>query len=160
MKRIVMSLVVALVVPAAAVLTSGCSAAQKQELEAEKAKIKAERDANFRDRQWNDGVRQVNWGLRQLDKFDQKLAEAEPESAVRHLRKASGHFAKAMTHFEKAEVGREKQGAIDDINAGNEALVKAYTDLEEDKVDAAQGQLDKANEHFLRADQTLAAAAG
>ena len=53
------------------------------------------------------------------------------------------------------KVGRERQGAIDDINAGNEALDQAYKDFGEGKVDMAQSQLDKANEDFARAASKL-----
>jgi len=141
--------VIAGVAAAAAMLTTGCSPEQREE-------IKAERDVAFVDRQWDDGVREAEKGFDQLDAFDRDLAEAEPDFALNHLKKSAEHFDKARTHFAKAEVGREKQGAIDDINAGYDALDKAIGDLEEGKVDSAQAHLDKAYEHFTRADQTLA----
>ena len=136
--------VMALVLGAATVLTAGCSEAEREE-------IKAERDEAFTEREWDEGVRQVDLGLEQLNTFDQKLAEAEPESAKRHLKKTAEHFSKALTHFEKAEVGRERQGAIDDINAGNEALDKAYKDFDEGKIDMAQSHYDKAIISFQNA---------
>ena len=142
------TVVMALVLGAATVLTAGCSEAEREE-------IKTERDEAFAERQWDDGVREVNKGLEQLDLFDERLAEAEPESAKRHLEKTSGHFKKALTHFEKAEVGRERQGAIDDLNTGDKALDKAYEDFVAGNIDAAQSQLDKANEHFARAASKL-----
>ena len=148
MKSKMTSVVMALLLGAATVLSAGCS-------EAERDEIKAERDEAFTEREWDEGVRQVNLGLEQLNAFDQRLAEAEPESAKRHLKKTAEHFSKALTHFEKAEVGRERQGAIDDINAGNKALDKAYNEFDEGKVDMAQTQLDKANEDFTRAASKL-----
>lgn len=141
-------IVTAVVVATLMILSPGCT-------QEERDKIKAERDEDFAERQWNDGVREVNKGLEQLDLFDERLAEAEPESAKRHLEKTSGHFKKALTHFEKAEVGRERQGAIDDLNTGDKALDKAYEDFVAGNIDAAQSQLDKANEHFARAASKL-----
>jgi exonuclease VII small subunit len=140
--------VMAALFAATMILTSGCSEPEREE-------IKAERDEAFAERQWEDGVREVNKGLEQLDAFDQKLAEAEPESAKRHLKKTAEHFNKALTHFEKAEVGRERQGAIDDLNAGSDALDKAYKDFEEGEVESAQSHLDRANELFAKAAETL-----
>ena len=140
--------VMALVLGAAMFLTAGCSEAEREE-------IKAERDEAFTEREWDEGVRQVNMGLEQLNAFDQRLAEAEPESAKRHLKKTAEHFSKALTHFEKAEVGRERQGAIDYINAGSDALDKAYKDFDEGKIESAQSQLDKANADFARAASKL-----
>ena len=141
-------IVTAAVVATLMILSSGCT-------QEEREKIEAERDEAFAERQWDDGVREVNKGLEQLDLFDERLAEAEPESAKRHLEKTSGHFKKALTHFEKAEVGRERQGAIDDLNTGDKALDKAYEDFVAGNIDAAQSQLDKANEHFARAASKL-----
>jgi len=141
-------IVTAAVVATLMIFSSGCTQEEREE-------IKAERDEAFAERQWDDGVREVNKGLEQLDLFDERLAEAEPESAKRHLEKTSGHFKKALTHFEKAEVGRERQGAIDDLNTGDKALDKAYEDFVAGNIDAAQSQLDKANEHFARAASKL-----
>ena len=141
-------IVTAAVVATLMIFSSGCT-------QEERGEIKAERDEAFAERQWDDGVREVNKGLEQLDLFDERLAEAEPESAKRHLEKTSGHFKKALTHFEKAEVGRERQGAIDDLNTGDKALDKAYEDFVAGNIDAAQSQLDKANEHFARAASKL-----
>jgi len=62
---------------------------------------------------------------------------------------------KGLTHFEKAEIGRERQGAIDDLSTGDKALDKAYEDYLAGNIDAAQSQLDKANEHFARAASKL-----
>ena len=140
--------VMAALFAATMILTSGCSDAEREE-------IKADKDEAFAERQWGDGVREVNMGLEQLDTFEYRLAEAEPESARRHLKKTAEHFSKALTHFEKAEVGRERQGAINDLNAGSDALDKAYIDFEEGNVESAQVQLDKAHELFAKAAETL-----
>ena len=115
----------------------------------------AEKDAKFAEKQWNKGVQAVEKGYQQLDAFDESLFESKPDSAGKHLKKAAKQFDKALTCFEKAEVGRENQGAIDDVNHGYDALGKALNDLEKGDVDSARRQLDKANEHFDRAAETL-----
>ena len=148
MRGKMMFVVIAVVVAGTTILTSGCS-------EAEREKIKAETDAAFTEREWDEAVRQVNLGLEQLDAFDVRLAEAEPESAKRHLEKMAKHFNKARTHLEKAEVGRDRQGAVDNINSRTDALNKAYQDFEEGKIDSAQLRLDRANELFAKAAETL-----
>lgn len=148
MKRITMTCAAIAGILAMMTLAVACSPEQREE-------IKADRDAAFVDRQWDDGVNQAEKGFEQLDAFDRNLAEADADGALRHLKKSAEHFDKARTHFAKAEVGREKQGAIDDINTGYDALDKAIADLESGNVDAAQRQLDKAYDHFAKADQTL-----
>ena len=115
----------------------------------------AQKDAKFAGKQWSKAVSQFEKGVDQLDAFDESLFQSKPDSARKHLKKAAKCFDKARTHFAKAEVGREKQGAIDDINHGYDALDKAIADFEQGNVDAAQRQLDKAYDHFAKAKQTL-----
>lgn len=159
MKSIQSFVVIGAATAVALFLLIGCSQEQqaeiKQEAETIKQEVKVERDAAFQERQWDDGVYQAEKGLEQLDAFDRNLAEADPDGALKHLKKSAEHFDKARTHFAKAEVGREKQGAIDDINHGYDALDKAIADLEAGNVDSAQRQLDKAYDHFAQANQTL-----
>jgi len=152
------------VVPAVAIALSltlgfGCSKSERQEVKAEHEVKKEEkqmnRDAEFRDKEWDEAVNYANKGYEHLDEFDKKLNEMEPRRAKRHLEKAAKDFSEALTHLEKSEVGKGRQGAIKDLNSGVDALNKAYKELDEGKVDAAQLHFDKANGHFAKAEATL-----
>lgn len=148
MKRLKAIFVVVSVVAVAMVPASGFSASDDETRQAEK-------DQEFREKQWNDGVSEIDNGLDQLDAFDESILEDKPKSARKHLTKVLNHFEKALTHFEKAEVGKEHQGAIDDIDAGVKAINKALDDIDDGNMDAAQSQLDKANSHFNQAAEAL-----
>lgn len=137
MKRTIRLIVPVLVISMALLLTSGGIVAADDEKWAEKEYDKAVKDANH--------------GFDQLDKVDKKLSEAEPKKAITHFDKALDDFEHALTHLAKADVGKEHQGAIDDLNSGVDALNKALKNLENGNIDDAQKHYEKANEYFERA---------
>jgi len=154
----------------AVVLASGCSKEKREEIHteheyrreekaeahAEKQAVKAvEKDAEYRDEEWNEAVKYANKGYEQLGDYDKKLSEMKPRRAKLHLERARKDFSDALTHLAKSEVGEGRQDAIDDLNAGVDSLNKAYKELDEGRVDAAQLHYDKANKHFAEAADIL-----
>ena len=109
------------------------------------------REERFENRQWNDAVRDMKRAYNQISDFDWKVEIGEPSSAVRHLRKALKEFDSAMTHVDKAEVGRDQQGAVDDVNRGIKQLTDAVTALDGGNLDSAQRHYDKAAGSFQKA---------
>ena len=159
MKRWIQFVLPAVVIGVALLLASGCSKAERQEAkaeyQAEEEVAKVERDLDYRDEEWNEAVRYANKGYDQLDKFDTKVFKDEPERAKLHLEKASKDFSDALTHLAKSEVGENRQGAVNDLNAGVDALDKAYQEMDEGRIDSAQSHYDKAVEYFNKAADIL-----
>lgn len=159
MKRSIKFFLPAATIAVALMLASGCSKAERQEAQAEhqveKEETKIDRDADYTDREWNEGVKYANKGYDEMGDFDTKFFKDEPERAKLHLEKASKDFSDALTHFAKSEVGKDRQGAINDLNSGVDALDKAYKELDEGRVDSAQSHYDKANEYFAKAADIL-----
>ena len=87
--------------------------------------------------------------------LDENLSEMEPRRAKRHLDKAVKNFRDALAHLEKSEVGKPRQSAIGGLSSGVEKLDKAYAELDEGRVDAAQKQLDMASRPLAKAEKTL-----
>lgn len=153
-----------IVAPAAAialmlVMGLGCSKAEQQEAKAEGA-VKEEQkkstdEAGFRDDEWNDAVKSAQRGYEQLAALDEQLSEMEPRRAKRHLDKAAKNFRDALAHLEKSEVGKARQSAIGGLSSGVDKLDKAYAELDEGRVDAAQLHFDKASGPLARAEKTL-----
>jgi nitrogen fixation/metabolism regulation signal transduction histidine kinase len=159
-----MKLRIKFVVPAVAVslavmLGSGCSKTERQEIKAEhevkKEQKEVTRDENYRDKEWNEAVKYANKGYAQLADFDKKVDKMEPKRAKRHLEKASKDFSEALTHLAKSEVGKDRESAINYLNSGSDALDKAYKELDEGRVDAAQLHFDEANGDFDKANAIL-----
>jgi len=149
----------AVAVALALVVGFGCSKAERQEIKAQHEVDKEEaeivRDAEYRVDQWDEAVRYANKGYDQLDEFDTKYFKDEPRRARMHLEKAAKDFRDALTHFAKCEVGEDRQGAVNDLNAGVDALDKAYKEFDEGRVDAAQSHYDTACEYFAKAETIL-----
>jgi len=170
MKHSIKLLVPLVAISFAVGLASACSKTERQELKAEheekneeKAEVKAEKkeekaiekDADYRDKEWNEAVKYANKGYEQLGDYDKKLNEMKPRRAKLHLERARKNFSDALTHLAKSEVGKARQGAIDDLNSGVDELNKAYKELDEGRVDAAQLHYDEANKHFAEAADIL-----
>ena len=134
MKRQIKFVVPAVAITLTVMLGFGCSKSERQEVKAEhevkKEQKEITRDADYRDKEWNEAVTYANKGYEQLDEFDKKLSEMEPRGAKRHLEKAAKDFSNALTHLEKSEVGKAREGAINDLNSGVDALNKAYKELD------------------------------
>ena len=163
-------LVSAVAISFAVTLGAGCSKTERQEMKAEheekkeeKAEAKAEKqqekavekDAAYRDEEWNEAVKYANKGYEQLGDYDKKLNEMKPRRAKLPLEKASKDFSDALTHLAKSEVGEGRQDAIDDLNAGVDSLNKAYKEVDEGRIDAAQLHYDEANKRFSEAAEIL-----
>ena len=159
MKRWIQFVVPAVMIAVVLLLASGCSKAGRQEAKAEhqveKEEAKMDRDADFRDHEWNEAVKYANKGYDQLGEFDTKVFKDEPERAKLHLEKASKDFSDALTHLAKSEVGKDRQGAINDLKAGVDALDKAYKEVDEGRIDSAESHYDKAVEYFNKAADIL-----
>jgi len=159
MKRWIQFVLPAVVIAATLLLSSGCSKTERQEArtehQVEKEEAKMDRDADFRDHEWNEAVKYANKGYDQLGEFDTKVFKDEPERAKLHLEKASKDFSDALTHLAKSEVGKDRQGAINDLNSGVDALDKAYKELDEGRIDSAESHYDKAVEYFNKAADIL-----
>jgi hypothetical protein len=159
MKRQIKFVLPAATIAVALLLAFGCSNEERQKLEAEHQVNKEEatinRDADFTDREWNEGVRYANKGYDQLTEFGTKLDTVEPKRAKLHLEMATRDFSDALTHFAKSEVGKDRQGAINDVKSGVEALNRADKELDEGRTDSAQDHYDKANEYFAKAADIL-----
>ncbi len=159
MKRQIKFVLPAMTIAVALILAFGCSKAERQEIEAEnqveEEESKIDRDADYGDEEWNEGVNYANKGYDQLSEFGTKLDKAEPERAKLHLERATKDFSDALTHFAKSEVGPDRQGAINDIKSGVEALNRADKELDEGRTDSAQDHYDKANEYFAKAADIL-----
>jgi len=109
------------------------------------------KDERFENRQWNDAARDLKKAYNQFSDFEWKVELAEPKRAAHHLKKSLNDFNTAMTHVAKADVGREQQGAVDDINKGIKQLDDAVTSLDNGNVDSAQNHYDKAAAEFNKA---------
>ena len=159
MKSHIQFVVPAVVISFALMLGSGCSKTEREEIKADYEVMKeqkaAARDIDYREKEWNKAIEYANKGYEQLDKFDKNLSKTEPVRVKMHLQKAAKDFSDALTHMEKAEVGKARQGAVDDLNSGVDALNKAYNELDEGRVDAAQLHFDEANRRFSNAQATL-----
>lgn len=170
MRRSITFLVPLAAISLAGVLAFGCSKEKREEIHteheyrreekaeahAEREAVKAvEKDVEYRDEEWNEAVKYANKGYEELGDYDKKLNEMEPRRAKRHLEKANKDFSNALTHLAKSEVGEARQDAINDLNAGVDALDKAYKELDEGRVDAAQLHYDEANKNFAEAAEIL-----
>lgn len=159
MKRLIKFVVPAVAISLAVMLGSGCSKTERQEIKAEhevkKEQKEVTRDANYRDKEWDEAVKYANKGYGQLADFDKKVDKMEPERAKLHIEKASKDFSEALTHLAKSEVGKDRESAINHLNSGVDALNKAYKELDEGRVDAAQLHFDEANGDFDKANAIL-----
>ena len=109
----------------------------------------------YADKQMRLAIKDANHGYEALDKVDSKLDLGKQKSAANHFENAIDDFQQALTHFAKAMVGKDQQGAIDDINSGVNALQKALTSLENGKTEDAQKHYNKAIGYFNQAEAIL-----
>ena len=109
----------------------------------------------YADKQMRLAIKDANHGYEALDKVDSKLDLGKQKSAANHFENAIDDFQQALTHFAKAVVGKDQQGAIDDINSGVNALQKALTALENGKTEDAQKHYNKAIGYFNQAEAIL-----
>lgn len=114
-----------------------------------------DRDDRFDNRQYNDAVRDLKKAYKQFSDFDWKADLDEPKRAVWHLQKSRDDFKAAMTHIAKLDVGRERQGAVNDINKGIDELASAVTAYTDDNLDSAQKHYNKAATEFNKAASIL-----
>ena len=159
MRRWIQFVLPAVIIAVVLLPAAGCSKAERQEAKAEyqveKEEAKMVQDADYRDYEWDEAVKYANKGYDQLGDFDTKLFKDEPERAKLHLEKASKDFSDALTHLAKSEVGKDRQGAINDLNSGVDALDKAFKELDEGRIDSAESHYDKAVEYFNKAADIL-----
>ncbi len=141
MKRMIQLMVPVCVIAAMLVLAAGNVAASDPQ--------------KFTDKQMRLAIKDANHGYEALDKVGTKLEKGKEKSATNHFENAIDDFQQALTHFAKAVVGKDQQGAIDDINSGVNALQKALTSLENGKTDKAQTQYNKAIGYFDQAEAVL-----
>lgn len=109
------------------------------------------KDERFDNRQWNDATRDLKKAYNQFSDFEWKVELDEPKRAAHHLRKSLDDFNAAMTHVAKVDVGREQQGAVDDLNRGIKQLDGAVTALDNGNIDSAETHYDKAAAEFNKA---------
>ena len=114
-----------------------------------------DRDERFDNRQYNDAVRDLKKAYKQFSDFDWKADLDEPKRAVWHLQKSRDDFNAAMTHIAKLDVGREQQGAVNDINKGIKEIESAVTADNNGDVDSAQKHYNKAATEFNKAASIL-----
>lgn len=114
-----------------------------------------DKDERFDNRQYNDVVRDLKKAYNQFSDFDWKADLDEPKRAVWHLQKSLDDFNAAMTHIAKLDVGREQQGAVDDINKGIDQLASVVSAYSDGNLDSAQKHYDHATAEFNKAASIL-----
>ena len=112
-------------------------------------------DETFIDKHMRLASKDANHGFDELRKVNSKLDLGKQKSAKRHFENAIDDFEQAIAHIAKAELGKNKEGIVDDLTAGLEKLKKAANNLENGNLEDAQKNYASAEKHFTRAEAAL-----